>query len=271
MRSDPYFHPEFGGLVPTSRLRREVRVGLLSMLFGIGIGVVAVTALSMGMRDRDGGSGPPVQTSGAGPSLPATTKTRPDQGAKRLQPASNTDPAKNEKRDRAFDDQNPWTPAGDNADRGAKTVCQKGDLACLDEPRPSAKQPPVGPAPETGVTARPTVGPSDASPSGILASGGSADATPQAPLAPAVPKLAPQNTTAVTINKDDPAADQANSTSLPRKKPQKTVRGQNVERQQAPDSHGSRESGNQGAQAIKPGRVYARSSSSPRGFWDWSW
>jgi hypothetical protein len=153
-------------------------------------------------------------------------------------------------------------PAGDNAERGTKTVCQKGELACLGEPHRSAKPPPGRPAPET-------TGPSDPSPSSIFASGGSADVTPQPPLAAAVPKLAPQNTTAG--NKDEPAPDQANSTSLPRKKPAKTVRGQNVERQQVPDSHSLRESGNQGAQPIKPGRVDARSSSTPRGFWDWSW
>jgi hypothetical protein len=158
--------------------------------------------------------------------------------------------------------------AGDNTERGAKTMCQKGELACLDELHQSAKPPPGRPAPETTITPRPTVGPSESPPSGIFASRGSAD-VPQAPLGAAVPKLSTQNTTAG--NKDEPAPDQANSTSLPRKKPPKTVRGQNVERQQVPDSHSSRESANQGAQAIKPGRVYARSSSSPRGFWDWSW
>jgi hypothetical protein len=53
MRPEPYFHPEFGCLAPTSRFRREVRLGFLSLLFRIGIGVVAVTGLSKATRDRD--------------------------------------------------------------------------------------------------------------------------------------------------------------------------------------------------------------------------
>jgi uncharacterized membrane protein YfcA len=64
MRSDHYLHPELCFLAPTARLRRELRVGLLSMLFGVGIGVVSVTALSLGSRDQDHGSAYSAGTSG---------------------------------------------------------------------------------------------------------------------------------------------------------------------------------------------------------------
>jgi len=76
MRSDQYLHPELGFLAPTARLRRELRLGVLSMLFGVGIGVVAVTALSLGSRDQDGsahsaGTGGTVGTAlGASESIP---------------------------------------------------------------------------------------------------------------------------------------------------------------------------------------------------------
>jgi hypothetical protein len=46
MRSDHYFHPEFGLLSPTPRLRRELRVVFFSAVFGIAIGAAAVIALS---------------------------------------------------------------------------------------------------------------------------------------------------------------------------------------------------------------------------------
>ena len=62
MRSNRYIHPEFGFLAPTSRLRRELRVGLFSMLFGIGVGVAAVAALRVDSRDRHSGSVSPVET-----------------------------------------------------------------------------------------------------------------------------------------------------------------------------------------------------------------
>jgi hypothetical protein len=72
-------------------------------------------------------------------------------------------------------------------------------------------------------------------------------------------------TTARKLQYGGPSKAESNGSDLARKKPAKTVRGQNVQRQQVPDSHSSRESGNQGAQPN------ARSSSSPRGFWDYSW
>ena len=79
MRSDHYIHPDFGYLAPTRRFRRELRVGLLSMLFGIGIGVVAVSAVSLGGRDHDRGSEPTQKVDYA----MGASKTDPSAGDKR--------------------------------------------------------------------------------------------------------------------------------------------------------------------------------------------
>jgi hypothetical protein len=43
---DHYAHPEFGWLSPTRRLRRELRLAFLSVLFGIGLGVAAMIELN---------------------------------------------------------------------------------------------------------------------------------------------------------------------------------------------------------------------------------
>jgi hypothetical protein len=46
MRSHRYVHPEFGLLLPTPRLRHELRMAFFSVLFGIGVGAAAVIALT---------------------------------------------------------------------------------------------------------------------------------------------------------------------------------------------------------------------------------
>jgi hypothetical protein len=93
MRSEHYLHPELGFLAPTARLRRELRVGLLSMLFGVGIGVVAVTALSLGSRDQDHGSAYSAGTSGTVGT--ASGAARQDGGGYRRGGAASTEPQRN--------------------------------------------------------------------------------------------------------------------------------------------------------------------------------
>ena len=80
MRSEHYVHPEFGCFAPAPRLRRELRVGLLSMLFGMGLGVAAVTALSSGSRDHDGVSAPSIRSAGAVPASSNAAGWRQRQG-----------------------------------------------------------------------------------------------------------------------------------------------------------------------------------------------
>jgi hypothetical protein len=273
MRSEPYFHPEFGCLAPTSRFRREVRLGFLSLLFGIGIGVAAVTALSTATRDRDSGWVSPVQSADADASLP-TTKTLPDSGKSSLSPAGRTNAATNEKGNLPINASQPAAPAGNlgNSGRDAKTSCQNDDLTCLSDGRSSAKPRSVSRPTQITDLGRLPLGRSDASASSAIPSDGSPAVTPRAPYAPTAPNVMPQKTTAGTIRKEDPAAGR-DSTSLSRKIPQKTPRTQNPERRKAPASYASRE--DRAGREVPPDeearRPYARSASSPKGFWAWSW
>src|SRR5262249_2487105 len=91
MGSDHYFHPEFGWLAPTSRLRRELRVGFFSMLFGMSIGGIAVGALSVGSRDAGTNSVSPVSSRGVAPLI--TTEALPSGSGNRRPEAAriNTD------------------------------------------------------------------------------------------------------------------------------------------------------------------------------------
>ena len=265
MRSEPYFHPEFGCLAPTSRFRREVRLGFLSLLFGIGIGAVAVTALSTATRNRDSGSVSDVEPGQSRVSLP-TTKTLPAAGNFSLPPAARTDAETNEPSDAS----QPVAPAGifGNSGRDAKPSCQNDDPACLSDGRPSTKPRLLGRPTQISDLGRLPLGRSGASASSAPPSDGLPAVTPQAPDAPTAPNVTLQKTTAGTIRKEDPA----DSTSRSRKIPQKTPRTQNPERQKAPANYASPE--DRGGREVPPDeearRPYARSGSSPKGFWAWS-
>jgi hypothetical protein len=244
MRPEPYFHPEFGCLAPTSRFRREVRLGFLSLLFGIGIGVVAVTALSTATRDRDSGSLSPVQAGGAGAFLPA----------------GRTNAVTNEKGNLPIHDSQPAAPADNfgNSRRDAKPSCQNDDLTCLSDGRPAAKPRLISRPTQITDLGRLPLGRSDGS--GFPPDGSAV--TPRAP--PTAPNVTRQKTTAGTIGKED-------STSQPRKIPQKTPRNQNTEAQKAPVSYASREDrGRRGVPPDEVRRPYAGSAASPKGFWAWS-
>jgi hypothetical protein len=280
MHLDRYIHPEFGCLAPTPRLRRELRIAVFSMLFGLGIGVVAVVAVyavNVGGRAPDSRSVSPVvaHDAVAAHSVPSQVPAG-GEDHKRLEAVRiSADRGTTQE----VDASKPNASAGDigNADRNAKTVCEENNLACLNEVRSVAK--PRGVAPRAAndgpPIARLPLGRSDAS--------AGARITPRAPLvqglpAPLVqglPKLSPEGTTARTFQQDA-AADRPNSTSQPRKKPQKSAR-QNPRR--LGDGYHSREDrGNdwtrrdEGNRAVRLGRAYARDSSpSPKGFWAWSW
>ena len=64
-----YVHPEFGGFCPTPRLRRELRVALFSILFGVIGGAAGVIALSVGHHPT---STEPYVTAADAPITPAT-------------------------------------------------------------------------------------------------------------------------------------------------------------------------------------------------------
>jgi len=240
MRSDHYIHPEFGYLAPTSRLRRELRVGLFSMLFGIGVGVAALAALSVGSRDRQSGSVSPVETGGAVAAPSAATKVPPDGGHERLEAANvNIDRPRTEIEVQTGNAGKSDTSAGStvNAERPAAKPPRMTVRAASDEP-PIARLP---------------LGRSDAFPGMVPPSEAQPEITPRGPLASGAPKLPPESTQSRTSQQGKSVADRLTSAPLPPKKPEKTVR-------------------DEAGRDARVGQAYARDSSSiPRGFWAWSW
>ena len=240
MRSNRYIHPEFGFLAPTSRLRRELRVGLFSMLFGIGVGAAAVAALRVDSRDRHSGSVSPVETGGAVATPSADTQVPPDGGGyKRLEAANvNID--------------GPTTEIEVQTGNAGKSNESAGGI--VNAERAAAKSPrrTVRAASDVPSIARLPLGRSDAF-TGMVPSEAQPDVAPRGPLASGAPKLPPESTQSRTSPQGKSAAERLTSPPLPRKKPEKTVRD---------------EAGRDG----RLGQAYARdSSSSPKGFWSWSW
>jgi hypothetical protein len=76
MHSDHYVHPEFGLLAPTSRLKRELRIGFFSLLLGIAIGVVALNSMRPVERSEDGLVASPVVAEGPVTALPIASPPR---------------------------------------------------------------------------------------------------------------------------------------------------------------------------------------------------
>jgi hypothetical protein len=265
MHSDRYLHPEFGWLAPTPRLRRELRVGFFSMLFGLGIGVLAVSAVSVGSRALDSRSAPPVMTRDAVAAHSVPPQAAGDEDHERLE----ADGGPTEKE---VDVSKPNASPSNigNADRNAKTVCAENNLACLNEMRSVAKpRGVVSAAANDHPLARLPLGRSDAA--------AGARIMPRAPLAQGSPKLSPEDTTARTFPQDE-AADRSNSSYQPRKKPQK-ARVRTAGHWGHPTANRSREARgadwtrrDEGSRAVRLGRAYVRDSSpSPKGFWAWSW
>ena len=256
MRSDHYLHPELGFLAPTARLRRELRVGLLSMLFGVGIGVVAVTALSLGSRDQDHGSAYSAGTSGTVGT--ASGAARQDGGSDRRGGAASTDPNETgtQRADQAIRANQPDPIAGGegNSADDVKEACQgRADLSCAKAATVvGAGRRALSPTHDSPAIARLPLGHSDAAGAGTIKSKVGGDLTPRAPLAPGTSESIP----------------------LPREKPRKAV-GRNAVRQGGPNGH--EESGNiwtgraDGSQTTSPSPPSRDSSRSLRGFWAWSW
>jgi hypothetical protein len=234
MGSDHYFHPEFGWLAPTSRLRRELRVGLFSMLFGMSIGAIAVSALSVGSRDAGTNSVSPVAIRGVvAPSI--TTEASPNgSGNKRREAAStNIDQTRTNKEVSTSDSIKPVTASahlGTSSPKNAKTVCDGNKSGCLEDARRASGQGGVrSPAENNGpAIARVPLGRAEAS-TGVLQGSGRSDVAAQG-------SLAPERTTPPTLQQDLATKDRPNSKAMSR-----------------------------------VGRADVRdSSSSSLGFWDWS-
>jgi len=241
MRSDHYLHPELGFLAPTVRLRRELRVGLLSMLFGVGIGVVAVTALSLGSRDQDHGSAYSAGTSG-----PVGTASG----------AASTDPHETgtQRADHAIRANQPDPIAGGegNSANDVKEACQgRADLSCAKAAAVGAGRRGPRPSHDSPAIARLPLGRADAADSGTIKSQVGGDLTPRASLAPGTSESIP----------------------LPREKPRKAVSRNSLRqaRLNGYDDSGDiwtgRADGSQTTSRAPP----RDSSRSLRGFWAWSW
>jgi hypothetical protein len=131
MYSGRYVHPEFGYFASRPRLRRELRVGFFSMLFGMGIGAVSVIALSVGNRNPNNASVSPSVTHGA-VTAPLSVATQPADamGAKHLEGVGiNTDRAKTANEG---DTSRGTKPVGFSADTGP-TACEGNNLACAND------------------------------------------------------------------------------------------------------------------------------------------
>jgi len=234
MGSDHYFHPEFGWLAPASRLRRELRVGFFSMLFGLSIGAVAVGALSVGSRDAGTNSVSPVASRGVVAPL-ITTEALPTSGSGNKRPEAagiiiDQARTKNEGSTRdAIKPDTASTQAGNSGRKNAKTACDVNKSGCLENARRASVRGGVGsPAANDGpAIARVPLGRAEAS-TGIQGSGRS-DVAAQV-------SLAPERTKPPALQQDLATKDRSNSKAMSR-----------------------------------VGRADVRdSSSSPLGFWDWS-
>jgi|EndMetStandDraft_8_1072994.scaffolds.fasta_scaffold118341_1 hypothetical protein len=250
MRSDQYLHPELGFLAPTARLRRELRLGVLSMLFGVGIGVVAVTALSLGSRDQDGSA----HSAGTGGTVGTALGAANGSGSDRRGGAASTDPNETGTQRANAIRANQLDPMaggeGNSADDVKEASQGKPGLSGAKAAAVGAGRRALPPTHGSPAIARLPLGRSDAA--DTIKSQVSGDLTPTAPLAPGASESIP----------------------LPREKPRKAV-GRNALRQA--ELNGHEDSGNiwtgrgDGRQTTRPRAPSHDSSRSLRGFWAWSW
>jgi hypothetical protein len=174
MGSNHYFHPEFGWLAPSSRFRRELRIGFFSMLFGLSIGAMAVGALSVGSRNAANSEARvaarasiPTQASPSG----ADNKRREAASLK----IDSSDPIK-------------WDTDGSQRDSGRKnagTACVGDKVGCLENTRHASGRTGAGSpaANDEPAIARVPLGHADAS-TGMIRGRGRTDMATQGSLAP---------------------------------------------------------------------------------------
>jgi hypothetical protein len=270
MDSDRYFHPEFGWLAPARRLRRELRVGFFSMLFGMGVGVVAAIALMIGTRDQGTTSVSPVAARRVVPASVSTEVSQDAPGkngsvglsinAVRARIGNEVSPSEPIKPDTAN------TPVGNSDRKNDETACDRNKFACLKETRRAGRRGVAGPpaANEGPPIASIPIG---RAPTGMLQGTGRSDI--------AAGELTPERTTPSIFQQDLATTERSNSNAMSHKKSQKTAPTQRPQQHQEPIENYRRVTADwtNGVDENRPrvGRAYARdSSSSPLGFWDWS-
>jgi hypothetical protein len=238
MRSGRYIHPEFGYLAPTGRFRRELKVGLLSTLFGVGIGVAAVTALS---RDHRGAASGPATSSAVAAAPSSGLDSGGSDGniaATNLQATGSSTKKVNQPIKANPQD---LSRGGANSSGDVKQACQDGDRSCSRVSLARPRRGSVFPTNDPPATARLSLGRSDASSETVQAES-QITGLPQAGV----------------------ESVGAETTPLPRHKPSKIARNQNYPQRKLDDHL-----------RVEPGNISGRTTSatrpaSPRGFWAWS-
>jgi hypothetical protein len=248
MGSDHY-HPEFGWLAPTSRFRRELRVGFLSMLFGLSMGAIAVGALSVGGRDARTHSASPVGTRDVvAPSI--TTEAPPNGSSYNREPASiNIDQTRTNNEVRTRDPIKPDTASTQPGN--ARRASGRGGVGS-----PAANDgPPI---------ARVPLGRAESSIGTLQAGGRSSVAAQQS--------VGAERTTPPTLRQDLATMDRPNSNATSHNKrktatsqPQRPEAAEDYRRIMADRTSDVDDSRTRVGRAPIP-----NSSSSPLGFWDWS-
>ena len=222
MPSSQYLHPEFGYLAPTSRWRRDLKVAVVSALFGA---IASAGSLAVLIADRDSKADGPstsarVEASAAQPaSDPGPTAQTTPQASRASLPTTETAPSPTDGANTA----RPETDGKSNAGKpdasgaaGSKAGCDDSTWSQLDGkcvPQDKTRKQRLRAANDAPAIGHAPVGRSTA-PSAPAAS------SSEDPQGPGSPPGAAQATPADAVAPAEPPAPSA----APAKKPQKTVR-----------------------------------------------
>jgi len=163
MRSEHYLHPEFGCFAPGTRLRREVRVAVWSMLFGLGIGTVAMIALGAGTHTANDGPATRTIVTTAVPAPPPQLEARGEAAPNSKNPEStNTDGSARPSGHEA-EATNPGAPSSESASslagRPEEAKCGSGNSSCTPQPSRSLRLRAANEGPELARVALGRAGP----------------------------------------------------------------------------------------------------------------
>jgi hypothetical protein len=264
-----YAHPEFGYFCPTPRLRRELRIAFVSILFGAIGGAATVVALIASYRNADPATVASVVTANAAIAVPPSNGEATPAAAQShngLQAGPKTSPRLTAMNEVA---KGHTAPAAEQT-HAAKTACEDDGSSmsgpCLaDRPR-RVRARATGGSDVARLPLGRTAAPSDA----VLAS-------PPDGLAEKLQSSAQDNAAAATPPSSENLQDPAHPSGAPAKKTQTTARSQNRHRNEpggdprtdrADPWVGRVDTNNRSG---RPSHVNASDGSYARqGFWDWS-
>jgi len=262
MEHSSHLHPEFGLLSPTPRLRRELRIAAISLLFGGIAGALCVSGV-VALRHSDNAATEITEAAHAAASQESEPGTGPSADARAASPESHAGIA-------APPQASAEAPAQRSSETSAPAVVPASAIA------PKARMVRIRKAVDSAPIARLPLGRSEAT---AAASPPPADpplsrqAADAAPAGNDVAAAAPEKAVARS------AASEGIANLSPPKKKQKTVRAASRRNDIENDSfwrEERQEDWRARAAAVNDarsaaGRAYAREGSLPvRGFWDWS-